>query len=151
MTWFQSKGIKNYQVWGRFFPRQLRSRGYVLGLYVACSAYIFSTVPVFRLIVMRYDLIEVSSGHALEARMIGDIYRVHGAVLVNARLARCEPVFLDRLELGVLGIFAVVLALAMRSDVLFAFRSSRKRLPRWSANFGKADRGGTGATRAVAI
>src|SRR5215510_4486723 len=56
------------------------------------------------------DLIEVGSGHAHEARTVRIIDRVNGAILVNAGLARRKPVFLDRLELGVLGIFAVVLA-----------------------------------------
>src|SRR5262249_4207098 len=56
------------------------------------------------------DLIEVGTGYAHEARMIRKIDRVNGTVLVDASIARREPVFLDHLELDVLGVFAVVLA-----------------------------------------
>src|SRR5215831_2257053 len=59
------------------------------------------------------DLVEVGTGHTHEAGVIGIVDRMDGAVLINARVSGQQAVFLDRLELGVFGIGAVVLALPL--------------------------------------
>ena len=57
------------------------------------------------------DAVEIGAGHADEAGVIGIVDRMDFAVLIDAGVAGRQPVFLRRLELGVLGIAAVVLAL----------------------------------------
>src|SRR6185312_11417524 len=59
------------------------------------------------------DLVEVGAGDAHEAGVVGIVDRVDGAVLVDAGHAGLEPVCLDRLELGVPGVAAVVLVLPL--------------------------------------
>ena len=51
------------------------------------------------------DLVEIGPGHADEARVVGIVNRMNGAILVDAGFAGRKPVFLDWLELGVLGVF----------------------------------------------
>ena len=82
------------------------------------------------------DLVEIGAGDADEARVVGIVDRVNGAVLVDAGFARREPVFLGRLELGVLGVLAVVLALPIRSCRCISSpgrRSPRRRRDRAAA------------------
>src|SRR5580704_17241916 len=57
------------------------------------------------------DAIEVRAGYADKARVIRVIDGMDFAILVDASMARCEPVFFHRLEFGVFGIAAVILAL----------------------------------------
>ena len=57
------------------------------------------------------DLVEIGAGDADKAGIIRIVDRMNGAVLVDAGLAWREPVLLDRLELGVLGVGPIVLAL----------------------------------------
>src|SRR5256885_16656733 len=57
------------------------------------------------------DLVEVGAGHAHEAGIVGIIDRVDGAVLIDAGVAGQQAIFLDRLELGLIG--AAVLALPL--------------------------------------
>ena len=56
------------------------------------------------------DLVEIGPGYADEARVVRIVNRVNGAILIDAGFAGREPVLLDRLELGVLGVCPVVLA-----------------------------------------
>src|SRR5580658_9418303 len=56
------------------------------------------------------DAIEIRASHANEARVIRIIDGMNFAVLIDASVTRCQPVFFHRLELGVLGIAAVILA-----------------------------------------
>src|SRR5215470_17825560 len=57
------------------------------------------------------DLVEIGSGDTHEARMVGIVDGVDLAVLIDAGLARIEPVLLRWLEARMLGIGAIVLAL----------------------------------------
>src|SRR5215471_3447098 len=59
------------------------------------------------------DLVEVGAGHADEAGVVGIIDRMDGAVLIDAGVSRQQAILLDRLELGLFGIGAVVLALPL--------------------------------------
>src|SRR5690242_20355645 len=60
------------------------------------------------------DLVEIGAGHADETRVVGIVDGVDLAVLVDAGMARKQPIFLHRLELGLAGIGAVTLALPFR-------------------------------------
>src|SRR5262249_38321258 len=59
------------------------------------------------------DLVEVGAGHADEAGVVGIVDRMDGAVLIDAGVSRQQAILLDRLELGLFGIGAVVLALPL--------------------------------------
>ena len=79
--------------------------------HVACCGVIWCTLPVFEIEAHAIDLVEIGAGHADEARVVGIVDRMDRAVLVDAGVAGQQAVLLDRLELGLLGIAAVVLAL----------------------------------------
>src|SRR5215467_1301029 len=59
------------------------------------------------------DLVEVGAGDPDEAGVVGIIDRMDGAVLIDAGMSRQQAILLDRLELGLFGIGAVVLALPL--------------------------------------
>src|ERR1700683_3226732 len=57
------------------------------------------------------DAIKIRTGHANEARVIWIIDGMNFAVLIDAGVTGRQPIFFHRLELGMLGIAAVILAL----------------------------------------
>src|SRR5215467_8858154 len=57
------------------------------------------------------DLVEIGSGYTHEARMVGIVDGVDLAVLIDAGLARIEPVLLRWLEARMLGIGTILLPL----------------------------------------
>src|SRR6266571_8493071 len=57
------------------------------------------------------DLVEVGAGHPDEAGVVGIVDGMNGAVLIDAGVSRQQAILLDRLELGLCGIAAIVLAL----------------------------------------
>src|SRR5215813_2444190 len=59
------------------------------------------------------DLVEVGAGHPDEAGAVGIVDRMDGAVLIDAGVAGQQAILLDRLELGLAGIGAVVFALPL--------------------------------------
>src|SRR6516162_307923 len=59
------------------------------------------------------DLVEVGARHPDEAGVVGIVDGMDGAVLVDAGVSRQQAILLDRLELGLCGIGAVVLALPL--------------------------------------
>src|SRR5215831_4278710 len=59
------------------------------------------------------DLVEVGAGHPDEAGAVGIVDRMDGAVLIDAGVSRQQAILLDRLELGLFGIGAVVFVLPL--------------------------------------
>src|SRR5437016_6366237 len=59
------------------------------------------------------DLVEVGAGDADEAGVVGIVDGMDGAVLIDAGVPRQQAILLDRLELGLCGIAAIVLALPL--------------------------------------
>src|SRR6476646_5801207 len=57
------------------------------------------------------DVVEIGAGHPDEAGAVGVVDRVDGAVLVDAGMSGQQAILLHRLEFGLPGIAAVVLAL----------------------------------------
>src|SRR6516164_10993368 len=55
------------------------------------------------------DLVEIGAGDADEARAVGIVDGMYGAVLIDARVSRREPILLYRRELGFCRIAAIVL------------------------------------------